>query len=157
MPIIKSAKKKLRKDKKRKTSNVAYEQAYKEAIKKLKSGGKDLKNLVKKAYSVIDKAAKKGKVRPLFDFYCPTREQSIIELDGDPEDPASFDETELPEEFWFNTDEALETVQFYIQHIHSNKKDFNDADDILEDLNEFERILSKAKSNKIRWHLGQSV
>ncbi len=60
MPIIKSAKKKLRKDKKRTTNNVAYEKAYKDAIKKLKSGGKDVKSLMKKAYSVIDKAAKKG-------------------------------------------------------------------------------------------------
>jgi hypothetical protein len=110
-----------------------------------------------KVIVAMEKVAKKGKVHSLFDFYCPTREQSILELGGDPEDPSSFNEKELPEEVWFKAEDALETVQFYIQHIQKNKKQFDNADNILEDLNEFERILNIAKSNKIRWHLGQSV
>jgi hypothetical protein len=105
----------------------------------------------------LDKIAKKGKVRPLFDFYCLTREQSIFELNSDPEDPSTFNEKELPEEVWFNVDEALETVQFYIQHIKKDQKAFDDTDEILKDLNEFERILGEAKSRKVRWHLGQSA
>jgi len=59
MPIIKSAKKKLRQDRKRAVSNLAYEKAYKSAIKAIKSG-KNQKKALEEAFSKIDKAAKKG-------------------------------------------------------------------------------------------------
>ncbi|MCL4363945.1 30S ribosomal protein S20 [Patescibacteria group bacterium] len=59
MPIIKSAKKKVRKDKKRTERNNLYTEAYKETLKKLKKGGKNVKELVKKYYSQVDKAVKR--------------------------------------------------------------------------------------------------
>ena len=61
MPIIKSAKKKLKQDKKRRARNINYQQAYKKAINKVrlaKTAGK-IAQLVKEAYSKIDKAVKK--------------------------------------------------------------------------------------------------
>lgn len=58
MPKTKSAKKKLRQDKKRTQRNLAYKKAYKIAIKKAKKTQKE--ELIKEAYSKIDKAAKKG-------------------------------------------------------------------------------------------------
>lgn len=58
MPIIKSAKKKMRKDKKKTVKNHKYMKAYKETFKKIKKGGKDVKELVKKYYSEVDKAVK---------------------------------------------------------------------------------------------------
>lgn len=67
MPIIKSAKKKLRQDIKRTKQNKVYELAYKKIMdevrkaKKGQSAGKQGKSdeLLKKAYKAIDKAAKK--------------------------------------------------------------------------------------------------
>lgn len=59
MPIIKSAKKKVRKDKKRTASNLSYVKTYRDTLKKIKKGGKDAKTLIKKYYSQIDKAVKK--------------------------------------------------------------------------------------------------
>lgn len=59
MPIIKSAKKKLRKDKKRTTHNLSYEKAYREAIQLAKKGGSNITKLVNQAFSKIDKAAKR--------------------------------------------------------------------------------------------------
>lgn len=59
MPIIKSAKKKMRKDKKRTVKNTAYVAAYKKAIKKVKRGKGDLSNLISQVYSLIDRAVKK--------------------------------------------------------------------------------------------------
>ena len=59
MPIIKSAKKKLRKDKKKTVINIKYERDYKKQIKKLKKKGGDKKS-VSMAFSMIDKTAKKG-------------------------------------------------------------------------------------------------
>lgn len=57
MPLIKSAKKKMRQDVKRKKRNIQYERAYKQAVEKVKKQKKI--ELVKKAYSTIDKAVKK--------------------------------------------------------------------------------------------------
>ncbi|GAB4219077.1 MAG: hypothetical protein Fur009_3400 [Candidatus Microgenomates bacterium] len=63
MPIIKSAIKKVRKDKKRTKENATYEAAYQrifDQIKKaFKAGNKNITELIKKYYSVVDKAVKK--------------------------------------------------------------------------------------------------
>ncbi len=53
MPLIKSAKKKLRQDKKRTVANATYKKKYKVAMKKVTGS-------LTKVYSAIDKAAKKG-------------------------------------------------------------------------------------------------
>ncbi len=60
MPIIKSAKKKLRQDKKRTLTNKTYETKLKKAIHAVKAakGKSGLAKLVATAYSVIDRAAK---------------------------------------------------------------------------------------------------
>lgn len=55
MPIIKSAIKKMKQDKIRTKRNFSYKEAFKALFK---SGNKG-KNDLKKAYSIIDKAAKK--------------------------------------------------------------------------------------------------
>jgi small subunit ribosomal protein S20 len=63
MPIIKSAIKKLKQDRKRKLRNLTYRSAYKKAIKVAKeTSGTAKKGIetIKKAVSAIDKAAKKG-------------------------------------------------------------------------------------------------
>jgi len=61
MPIIKSAKKKMRKDIKKTKINEKYMEEYKKVLKQMKTivDKTKLKVLVQKAYSIIDKAAKK--------------------------------------------------------------------------------------------------
>ena len=61
MPIIKSAKKKLRQDIKRTKRNKQYEEAYKKILDQIRKHKKGAKTdeLLKKAYKAIDKAAKK--------------------------------------------------------------------------------------------------
>lgn len=58
MPNIKSAKKKLRQDKKRRVLNSSYKKKYKEAIASYVLKG--TKNLLQKAFSLVDKSVKKG-------------------------------------------------------------------------------------------------
>ena len=58
MPIIKSAIKKVRKDKKRTKVNNAYVKAYQATLKKIRKGGSDVKKLINLFYSQIDKAVK---------------------------------------------------------------------------------------------------
>lgn len=63
MPIIKSAKKKLRQDAKKKKMNLKYKTGYEKIVgelKKNKDNKSEISKLVKKAYSIIDKAAKKN-------------------------------------------------------------------------------------------------
>jgi small subunit ribosomal protein S20 len=61
MPILKSAKKKLRKDVRRAKRNKEYLTKIQTALKAIKKNNDDdkRKELTKKAYSIIDKAAKK--------------------------------------------------------------------------------------------------
>lgn len=62
MPIIQSAKKKLRKDVKKEKINRKYKSDYEKimrSLKKNKAAPDKLKDFVKKAYSILDKAVKK--------------------------------------------------------------------------------------------------
>lgn len=58
MPIIKSAKKKLKQDHKKHAQNKRFIVSYKNAIKKIQH--KDTKMSIQKVYSSLDKAVKKG-------------------------------------------------------------------------------------------------
>ena len=58
MPIIKSAIKKVRKDKKRTVVNSLYIKAYQNTLKKIKKGGSDVKKSLSLFYSQVDKAVK---------------------------------------------------------------------------------------------------
>lgn len=61
MPIIKSAKKKMRQDKKRRKTNLRYDLMITKAIKEVKKARDKAKitKLVAQAYAAIDKCAKK--------------------------------------------------------------------------------------------------
>lgn len=58
MPIIKSAIKKVRKDKKKTKVNSLYIKAYQTTLKKIRKGGVGEKKLINLFYSQIDKAVK---------------------------------------------------------------------------------------------------
>ena len=58
MPVIKSAKKQMRQDKKRTNRNIRMSNTYKEAVQKAKE--KPTKKTIAKAQSAIDKAAKRN-------------------------------------------------------------------------------------------------
>ena len=72
-----------------------------------------------KAVDVFDKVAKRRKFPKLFSFYSWSREDAIIEqLGGDPEDPSTFDESEIPAGRWFSPAEGLITVRC-LAHVHA--------------------------------------
>ncbi len=64
MPIKASAKKELRKAKKRSALNLTiknnYKKAMKEAVKTIEGGGKDVAEKLRLAQKTLDKAAKRG-------------------------------------------------------------------------------------------------
>ena len=61
MPNIKSAKKKLKQDAKRTKRNDGYRTKVKQSVKKMSKMKSTIEN-IKKAFSIIDKAAKKGAI-----------------------------------------------------------------------------------------------
>lgn len=61
MPILKSAKKKMKQDATRKARNLSYKKKYKRAVKEAVGPGKKTqKKDLSKAYSAIDRAKKAG-------------------------------------------------------------------------------------------------
>ena len=62
MPIIKSAKKRVRSSASKQATNLAYRTAYKSAVKKARTKGSDENK--KAAYRALDKAAKKRVIHP---------------------------------------------------------------------------------------------
>lgn len=61
MPIKRSAKKKMRQDEKRRLKNLRIKREYKEAVKAIRRNQDEKK--LKKAYSALDRAAKKGIIK----------------------------------------------------------------------------------------------
>lgn len=69
MPIKKAAKKAIRQNVKQKSRNLARKKEMKDVVKQIKDlnakkENKEIKNLVPKAYKAIDKAAKRGIIKP---------------------------------------------------------------------------------------------
>ena len=58
MPIIKSAKKRMRSSARKKAQNLVVKQAYKGAVKEARANKSD--KTIKTAYKALDKAAKRG-------------------------------------------------------------------------------------------------
>jgi hypothetical protein len=111
-----------------------------------------------RASAKLEKIAKKAGVKPLHDFFSMSREQAIAEiLDGDPDDPSSYDEAEVPPETWFSADEGLATIAVLLAHVEAHPHEYRNASSLLGDLTVFHRVLEKAAQSEVRWHLGQDV
>ncbi len=68
MPIIKSAKKRLKQSKKRRSLNLGYKRKMKEIVKEIKELSakgkkKEASKLLPEAYKAIDKATKRGVIK----------------------------------------------------------------------------------------------
>ncbi len=68
MPVIKSAKKRLRQEKKRGARNLDYKNKMKDLLKEIRAlveekKIKEAKELLPKVYKVLDKSAKKGIIK----------------------------------------------------------------------------------------------
>ncbi len=68
MPVIKSAKKRLRQEKKRAVRNLDYKNKMKDLLKEIRAlvsekKIKEAKELLPKVYKILDKSAKKGVIK----------------------------------------------------------------------------------------------
>ena len=88
-------------------------------------------------------------VQPLMEFYSEDPEElaELMEfIDG--EAP-----TEVPPLEWFDPADGLRTAQALIEHLTASPEALEGSAEILDDLKEFEGVLSRLVQEKIRWYL----
>jgi len=81
-------------------------------------------------------------------------------ISADPEELAEFldsegfdsGESELPQEEWFPPERGLTLVRGLIAHVQSNTQALPQSTDILDDLREYETVLTKLAEKKVAWH-----
>ena len=74
-------------------------------------------------------------------------------LDGDPDEPATYDEAKIPNEHWFEPSEGLRTVRALLDYLRKDGAMADGVNDIRQDLEAFERYLISAAQRGVRWHL----
>jgi len=99
---------------------------------------------VARAEAALDKIARKLGVTPLMDFFSASAEE-MKDFDVDIPDapPATF----------FDGNAGLRTVQALRAYLEQHPKELKDGAWVLDDLKEFERVLSKAAEHCVGWHL----
>lgn len=87
-------------------------------------------------------------VRPLTDFISQSPEELAELLD----DLGSDVPEPLPEEAWFTPEEGLMTVRALIAHLSGNPGALRNAVAIVDELREYEAVLSRLIGPGVRWH-----
>ena len=87
-------------------------------------------------------------VPPLMDFFSQSPEEIRDFSDEETDMPP-----DLPEEEWFSAADGLKTVRTLAQHLEKHPHVLSGSEEILEDLKEYDRILSRFEKQGIRWHL----
>jgi hypothetical protein len=97
--------------------------------------------------NVLDTLAKEVGVRPLIEFFS-----------ANPDELTAFAESEglvmaanPPAEQWFPAEEGLRTVRALMQAAKVRK--IERLEDIMRDLEEFQKVLEVASENDVGWHL----
>ncbi|RCS44680.1 hypothetical protein DTL42_17310 [Bremerella cremea] len=99
---------------------------------------------------LLARLARKLNVVPLMEFASQDPAEGAALLAEMGVDPT---EIELPEEAWFSSHQGLETVQVLSEYLQTHPATMPDTDRILEELAEWEKVLSRAVEEKIPWHL----
>lgn len=100
----------------------------------------------------LDAIAKQLAVTPLSEFFDASLDE-MMEMFG--EEP--FEGLEPREPRWFAASEGLKTTAALIKHVESEPKSVPRSDRVLQDLRNFEKILTRAATEGVRWHLSADV
>lgn len=63
------------------------------------------------------------------------------------------DVPELPPKSWHDAKEGLATIRALLGHLQRSPQDLKQADRVVADLKDFERVLARAEQEGVRWHL----
>ena len=89
-------------------------------------------------------------VTPLLDFCSISPEDAMAFMEAEGIEPGDI---ELPQTTWFDADAGLATVNALDNHIANSPDAVPDSPQVRSDLAEFVRVLSRLKSDGVRWHL----
>ncbi|MDJ0941183.1 MAG: hypothetical protein QNJ00_15595 [Woeseiaceae bacterium] len=77
-------------------------------------------------------------------------------ISADPEEIGEFfegvDDAEIPPETWYPASKGLETVRALRAHLAENPSGLGNAAAVIEDLDDFERLLRYLDANEVRFH-----
>jgi hypothetical protein len=104
---------------------------------------------ISRSISELDAEATKLGLRPPSEFFSIDPEQASSFLEGESVDAGEMKLQPLQQ---FSAQDGLATVQALLVHIRANPHTFQNADHVIMDLRECERILSVAAKNGVGWH-----
>ena len=99
---------------------------------------------------LLDRLAEQAGVRPLMQFFSqdPAEAAAFFEVEG-VEPPAEG----FASEQWYSATEGLATVLGLISYLEANGAAIPESSALIEDLHEFESVLSQLASEGVGWHL----
>jgi len=104
---------------------------------------------ISRSSELLDVAATKLSVRPLSEFISVDPEQAADFLEGE---GADVGEIELPPLQQFSAQDGLTTVQALLAHVQASPHIIQNAEHVILDLRECERILNAAAKHGVGWH-----
>jgi hypothetical protein len=98
----------------------------------------------------LDRLAAQAGVHPLMEFFSqdPAEAEAFIEEEAVEPPHEGF----APEQ-WFEAEDGLRTVRGLLSYLESNPAAVPESAAVVEDLREFESVLSRLASEQVRWHL----
>jgi hypothetical protein len=102
-----------------------------------------------RAAEVLDRVAPQLGVRPLSEFISTDPKQAAEFLQGE---GADLGDMELPPLQQFPAEDGLNAVRALAAHLQSEPRTVEQADEVIRDLRECERILSAAAQYGVGWH-----
>ena len=102
----------------------------------------------------LDRLAERAGVRPLMEFFSQDPAEAAASFDAEEVEPPAegFDS-----ERWFSATEGLATVVGLISYLEANGGAIPESSALIEDLREFESVLSQLASEGVGWHLAVDV
>ena len=98
----------------------------------------------------LDGLAERAGVHPLMDFFSVDPESAAAFCE---EAGADAPEGGFPPEQWFPAADGLTTVRGLLSYLEANPTAARDSSAVIEDLKDFESILSRLASEGVGWHL----
>lgn len=101
--------------------------------------------------AVIEKLCQSAAVPSLLDFISQSPEELEDFLDGEGMD--AEENHNFPDEAWFTAAQGLLTVRGLLNYLRANPGTLDNSADIIEDLLEYETVLTQLEARQIAWHL----
>jgi hypothetical protein len=98
----------------------------------------------------LDRLAERAGVRPLMEFHSQDPAEAEAFFEGEEVDPPA--EGFAPEQ-WFSAADGLTTVRGLLSELARSSAVVPEAAALIEDLREFESVLTRLDSEGVRWHL----